>query len=130
MKEIKIKYYFENQVDEKEIINDIFDDIDNMYIWDHIYELNLDWWDFKVLDRCFFTWFLDKNWTEIFEWDILKIKYTTHETLIKVEFKNWSFVWVKTKNNCSCEDLIWKYTLDEFEIIWNIYKNKNLIDKF
>lgn len=126
MKEIKIKYYFENQVYEKEIINDIFDDIDNMYIWDHIYELNLDWWDFKVLDRCFFTWFLDENWTEIFEWDILENNFFGILWYVVYDSEKWAYQIVNDKLKTSN----YLTNFDDLKLIWNIYENKNLIDKF
>lgn len=132
MREIKIKYYFKNKLNEKEIQNYIYDDIDNMYIWDHIYELNLDWWDFKVLDRCLFTWFLDKNWTEIYEGDIVEYLDASWFSLEDVWINRWIVeldlcegINFTNRDSVDMEDI----DFEEVEIIGNIYENTELLNK-
>lgn len=71
-----------------------------------------------------FTWLKDKNEIEIFEWDILK----WIDSLIEVKFENWMFLglsisdWVSIWNSLSS-----RLCLNTLEIVWNIYKNPELL---
>lgn len=69
-----------------------------------------------------------KYWKEIYEGDILEFNWGTF--LIKVEFKNGSFVWINNKDDLYNVDLLNTYLLNEFKIIWNIFENKLLFDIF
>ena len=77
-----------------------------------------------------FTGLLDKNGKEIYEGDILKSEYNSHEQYAchPVVFKNGSFTVDHNINNC-CKP--WRGNLyshhNSEEIIGNIYENPDLI---
>lgn len=92
-----------------------------------------------------FTWLLDKNKKEIFEWDIVKMlnsdwcnkdkndKRTQKEYLNSiaytyiVEFHQWTFYWIYKWEHKNYLNKYWPFWY--IEIIWNIYENKNLINQ-
>lgn len=71
-----------------------------------------------------YTWLKDKNWKEIYEWDIMKSCYWDLTTIIFND-ENWRFEWNKSFW-CSHKDMkdLLRYG---WEIIWNIYENPNLL---
>jgi len=88
------------------------------------------------------TWLKDKNWKEIFEWDILKSNktYSWREVedffiLIEWNYNVWDFCihdwvwWSRWSNiNSHLADLfITWHKIYSFEVIWNIYENPELL---
>lgn len=81
--------------------------------------------DYKEIDewtQSMFTWLYDKNWKEIFDWDLLK-----HQQYIyKVEYSisQATFQAIDT-NNKERSFPLFCITIDREkpEIIWNIYEN-------
>lgn len=107
MREIKFEYIYSNW---KDFIKKSFT-LDEISNWD-CYEFMSDmpmYKDYKLLTYRQYTWLKDKNWVDIYEWDIVswwKI----------VEWRWWA----------------WWYSnimyADKIEIIWNIYENPELLN--
>jgi hypothetical protein len=62
-----------------------------------------------------FTWLYDKNWVELYEWDIFWMWY---------EYEDWTH---KYWDRNIIKDIKDFDICDEFCIIWNIYENPNLV---
>lgn len=96
------------------IIQDFADRIDKCLTY---YELN------KSVELMQFTWLLDKNGKEIYEGDKLRIRYDREIKFATVTFED----------GCFCLGGIWYFyrlkSATEYEIIWNIYKNPELLSK-
>ena len=96
----------------------------------------IDWVDNILL---WFTWLLDQEWKEIYEWDKVLYQNTLVCEVVNNKFEyalkcTWTLI--SSKNYSSMEwtkNIIWKHynfsevflspTTNEVEIIWNIYKN-------
>lgn len=64
--------------------------------------------------------FNDKNWKEIYKWDLLKYKW--NKLVREVDIIKWSWCIIHWKTFYKLHE----YWL-EYEIIWNIHENKDLI---
>ena len=89
--------------------------------WEQLNYLTSDW-DIELMQ---FTWLTNKNWVEIFEWDVLK----TNEHIDSVVWRD-DLCWFSYKNDSSRMNLSdwiehWKYSWTE--IIWNIYQNPEIL---
>jgi hypothetical protein len=77
-----------------------------------------------------FTWLLDKNWKEIYEWDIVKCSSGCPHIIKRVDDMWWTYWWWMPwfvldglKRNC-WEWYAWTW---EEEVIWDIYSNPELL---
>lgn len=84
------------------------------------------WKDYSQVIFMQFTWLLDKNWKEIYEGDIVHthtiwMPYFHIETIV---FEDYSFyskeVWMEWLSSLLPERF-------EYEVIWNIYENPELL---
>ena len=99
-----------------------------------------------------FIWILDKNWKEIYEGDILKIKWTLYYDYIngndyekKVErivvvdnitnsewFDSAKYIWTQTSYSSRTKRFFYwikRFFPNVIEIIWNIYENPELLKR-
>jgi len=123
MREIKFRYYFEN-MRYGGLCKDTFTlkDVEDGLVLD---EDNYDNLELSVFKRVQFTGLKDKNGVEIYESDL--IKFTTERDLFEVK---WSEVYLAyhiysrhkraLMSLCECEN---------FEVIGNIYENKDLLNE-
>lgn len=78
---------------------------------------DLDWYDREEHNAWWnimqFTWLKDKNWIDIYEWDILHnlIKNSTVVEYREIYYENWFAIWFNWLSNHS-------------EVVSNIYKKR------
>lgn len=113
MREIKFKFYPKEPWESIQYS----ENTPLIFIWDYINDKS-NWITAQ------YTWLKDKNWKEIYEWDIMKSCYWDLTTIIFND-ENWRFEWNKSFW-CSHKDMkdLLRYG---WEIIWNIYENPNLL---
>ena len=74
-----------------------------------------------------YTWLDDKNWKEVFEWDL--IKYSWNSRVREVYFDD-----VKLQFKMRCKDIYWYHTTYGMtdlvtKVVWNIYENPLLVNQ-
>jgi uncharacterized phage protein (TIGR01671 family) len=81
-----------------------------------------------------YIWLKDKNWKEIYEWDIVR---TTTKKYLSWEIVDiyWIIKYKASRHNAWFDIEIYKWKIENWspwfancEIIWNFYENENLIN--
>ncbi len=102
-------------------------------------EASNEWDDFEFfvnqIELLQFTWLLDKNRKEIYEEDIVKLKWENFEDIVTVINENCSFHFRSTTNNrridkplyCFAINYLWHFKCIEVEVIGNIHENPELL---
>ena len=130
MREIKFRAWHK----EKNIM--VYDNEDDTYgYWDGCCNsnvgmentiLNSKW--YKQYNFMQYTGLKDKNGKEIYEGDILRIKNSLIELEGEVIFDTIDIAFEVYDKENDCKEMLW-YTNKEFEVIGNIYDNKDLLEK-
>jgi uncharacterized phage protein (TIGR01671 family) len=138
MREIKFKIW--SEIDKKFLENTHY--IDNNWLihfsackWPLIAYENQE--KYKIVQ---YTWLKDKNWKEIYEGDVMqyKCKYPiSHQNTMPWKKYNRISNWVIYSEKWACflidttfeneEIFLWFETKNQWEIIWNIYENKEQV---
>lgn len=78
--------------------------------------------DYWILRQ--YTGLKDKNWVEIYDWDIIIDNNESHSWYNKPQVVEITPYWPRTNLTDSMWDWAWKW----YEVIWNIYENPELIN--
>ena len=152
MRQIKFRAFdLESQsMKEVEMIVTYLKKDDNWMLWEVFYEWEKHshyYWDWEIIECKLmqFTWLLDKNWKEVYEWDLLKTEINSRIWIYEIIFSSWcfrkalryrSFEYEEDSDSNIYWDFYFNWTewwADIFthtnftEIIWNIYENKELL---
>ena len=122
--------YFYKEVDECWMLWEV------TYRWDkcskYFWE-NIDDFDLEQAKLMQYTWLKDKNWVEIYEWDIVYDKRNDKYAEVKMNnFWRWSLFW---KDWDRMNEYHWEYIFswinpdNSIEVIWNIYEDSHLLKK-
>ena len=122
MKEAKFRWYnhkywwlYGNLIDYWRWLNNY----DNEF-WSRFAIYDRESWEFFPVDKKSiwqYTWLKDKNWTPIYEWDIVKYSNEFWTYIEEVKYNNWYYYpLIIIEDNH-------KITSNEVEVIWNIYDN-------
>lgn len=137
MRELKFRAWVDNS--EMHTVESIHFD-ENEYIktvkfWEAILWDEENWWYWweRNMDNCIlmqYTWIKDKNWTDVYEWDIVEWYFSQRKKRLEVKFNEdiLSYcVWSKHLVDMSLVPEP-KNQLDYgFEIIGNLYENPELL---
>ncbi len=96
----------------------VYGDIAYVYDSETDYEYQI---DSKYIMQC--TWLKDKNLNEVYEWDIVKVDDKMYQVTFDVL---WSWFTLEGINNIT--QVYVDKLIDDWEVIWNIYENKDLLN--
>lgn len=79
-------------------------------------------WDYENIMQ--YTWLKDKEWNDVYEWDIVQIEWYVdwYLPIQKVIYNEWMF--------CVRDSRWWKHCIWELncKVIWNIFENPELLE--